>query len=243
MLRVEALGVRYGGVVALDDVTLEVRAGTIACLLGANGAGKSTLMKAILGLVPASTGSIQFEGHDVLSMPTEQRVGRGLALVPEGRQLFGDLTVEENIRMGAYLRRDGLDEDFAEVMALFPRLAERRRQFAKTLSGGEQQMVAIGRGLMSKPRLLLLDEPSLGLAPIFVREVMRLIDAIHRKGITVFLVEQNARQALSIAEDAFVLEKGRLVRAGPAAELVKDQTVAAAYLGHGITSKHKEETQ
>ncbi|MCB1467349.1 MAG: ABC transporter ATP-binding protein [Rhizobiaceae bacterium] len=241
MLRIEALGVRYGGVVALDDVTLEVRAGTIACLLGANGAGKSTLMNAILGLVPASAGRIMFDGRDIRGLTTEQRVALGLALVPEGRQLFGDLTVEENICMGAYLRRGRLDDDVAEVMALFPRLAERRKQLAKTLSGGEQQMVAIGRGLMSKPRLLLLDEPSLGLAPIFVREVTRLIDAIHRKGITVFLVEQNARQALSIAEDAFVLEKGRLARAAPAAELVKDETVAAAYLGRSKTSNSKEE--
>lgn len=241
MLRVENLTVRYGGIRALDDVSFEVRADTITCLLGANGAGKSTLMNTLLGLVPASRGQVRLEGREILGVSTERLVAQGLALVPEGRQLFGDLTVEENIYMGAYLRRDRLEEPFQEVMELFPRLAERRRQLAKTLSGGEQQMVAIGRAMMSKPRLLFLDEPSLGLAPVFVREVMQLVRRIHRTGITVFLVEQNARQALGIADEALVLEKGRLVRSAPAGELANDEAIAAAYLGGGMKPRAAEE--
>lgn len=232
MLDIQGLGVRYGGVVALDDVSLQVRQGTIACLLGANGAGKSTLMKSIMGLQPSHAGSVRFDGEDLTNRSTERVVTRGLALVPEGRQLFPDLTVEENMRLGAYLRRgSGVEKDLQEITELFPRLGERRRQLAKTLSGGEQQMVAIGRALMSRPRLLLLDEPSLGLAPIFVQEVMKRLQQVNQTGITIFLVEQNAKQALAIAQDAFVLEKGRLSKAAPAVELAADETIAAAYLG------------
>jgi branched-chain amino acid transport system ATP-binding protein len=234
MLHIEQLSARYGGISALVDVSLDVRAGTIACLLGANGAGKSTLLNAIMGRVPTVTGKVAFEGADLLGRPTEAIVASGIALVPEGRQLFGDLTVEDNLRMGAYARRGAAEPDLDEIYALFARLKERRLQLAKTLSGGEQQMVAIGRALMSKPRLMLLDEPSLGLAPILVREVMRLVTTINRQGITILLVEQNARQALRIASDAFVLEKGRMVMSGPAAELANDPRITSAYLGAEI---------
>ncbi|MFZ5792138.1 MAG: ABC transporter ATP-binding protein [Pseudomonadota bacterium] len=231
MLHVDQLSARYGGISALVDVSLDVHEGTIACLLGANGAGKSTLLNAIMGRVPAVTGRVIFEGIDILGRPTEAIVAGGIALVPEGRQLFGDLTVEDNLYMGAYARGGPETDDLDEIYALFPRLRERRLQLAKTLSGGEQQMVAIGRALMSRPRLMLLDEPSLGLAPILVREVMRLVTTINRQGITILLVEQNARQALRIARDAFVLEKGRMVMSGPADELAEDPRITNAYLG------------
>ena len=231
MLHIENLNARYGGVTALTDVSLTIAQGSIACLLGANGAGKSTLLNALMGQVPDISGRIAFDGNSTLKQPTDRIVSAGMVLSPEGRQLFGDLTVEENLRLGAYLRRDEWRSDLDEVLSLFPRLAERRRQLAKTLSGGEQQMVAISRALMSRPKLLLLDEPSLGLAPIFVREVMRLIVTIHQRGTTIFLVEQNARQALRIATHAFVLEKGRLTTSGPAASLIDDPKITAAYLG------------
>lgn len=231
MIAIEGLCVQYGGVRALADVSLEIKPGLISCLLGANGAGKSTLLHAIMGLVEAASGRVAFDGRSILGRSVEKIVSSGIALVPEGRQLFGDLTVIENLRMGAYLRRNVGEADYDEVFDIFPRLKERRNQLAKTLSGGEQQMVAIGRALMSGPRLLLLDEPSLGLAPILVREVMQLLSSIHARGITVFLVEQNARQALRIAKEAFVLEKGRLVAAGPADIVGRDPRVVAAYLG------------
>ena len=231
MLSIERMTARYGGVVALADVSLTIERGSVACLLGANGAGKSTLLNALMGQVADVEGRISFDGRETLGLPTDQIVSAGMVLSPEGRQLFGDLTVEENLRIGAYLRRDDWSKDLVEILALFPRLAARRRQLAKTLSGGEQQMVAIGRALMSRPKLLLLDEPSLGLAPIFVREVMKLISTIHASGTTIFLVEQNARQALRIATQAFVLEKGRLTTAGPAATLIDDPKITAAYLG------------
>jgi branched-chain amino acid transport system ATP-binding protein len=231
MLAVDGLTVRYGGVLALFEVSLRIETGSISCLLGANGAGKSTLLNALMGMAGQQSGRVLFEGKPIQERPVEEIVASGMALVPEGRQLFGDLTVAENLRMGAYLRGGVTRDDYAEIFDLFPRLAERRDQLAKTLSGGEQQMVAIGRALMSRPRLLLLDEPSLGLAPILVREVMSLISKIHSRGVTVFLVEQNARQALQIASVAYVLEKGRLVASGPAEQIAKDPKITDAYLG------------
>jgi branched-chain amino acid transport system ATP-binding protein len=231
MLAIEGLSVRYGGVSALRDVSFRIEAGTISCLLGSNGAGKTTLLNAVMGVADQQAGKLVWEGKPIERLPTEKIVSSGIALVPEGRQLFGDLTVGENLRMGAFLRRDVSPKDYDEIFDLFPRLAERRSQLAKTLSGGEQQMVAIGRALMSKPRLLLLDEPSLGLAPILVREVMRLITTIHARGVTVFVVEQNARQALAISSVAHVLEKGRLVASGLAADIANNPAVRTAYLG------------
>lgn len=233
MLEVSDLTARYGGIQALDRVGLRIEAGEIVALLGSNGAGKSSLLGCITASVPCSTsGSIRFEGQELHGLPTERIIESGIVLVPEGRQLFAELTVEENLTMGAYRRRRvGLDEDRASVYALFPRLQERRRQLAATLSGGEQQMVALGRALMARPRLMLLDEPSLGLAPVLVREIFRLIAAINASGVTILLVEQNARQALRIAHRGYVLEKGRISMSDKADILAKDPHVVAAYLG------------
>lgn len=233
MLEVSDLSARYGGIVALDHVTLRIEAGEIVALLGSNGAGKSSLLGCVTASVPCATsGSIRFEGRELRGRPTEHIIESGVVLVPEGRQLFVELTVEENLKMGAYLRRGGgLDEDLGSVYTLFPRLHERRKQLAATLSGGEQQMVALGRALMARPRLMLLDEPSLGLAPVLVREIFRLIAAINRSGVTILLVEQNARQALRISNRAYVLEKGRIAMSGDAQTLARDPHVVSAYLG------------
>jgi len=234
MLEVRGLSARYGAIAALNDVTLDVPDGAVVALLGANGAGKTSLMRAITGDERLTvTGSIRLRGREIAKQPTEAIVRSGIALVPEGRKLFPQLTVDENLAMGAYLRRDkpGIAEDLKAMRALFPRLAVRRRQLAATLSGGEQQMVAIGRGVMSRPKLLLLDEPSLGLAPVLVEEIMALIKRINARGVTILLVEQNARQALVISTHAFVLEKGRVVTAGNAAELARDPKVFNAYFG------------
>lgn len=234
MLEIADLSAHYGAVTALSRVTLSVPQGAIVSLLGSNGAGKSTLLGCVTNSVPArKTGAIRLAGEDIAELPTDAIIARGLVLVPEGRQLFAGLTVEENLRMGAY----GLDRgrkwrvDLEHVYALFPRLVERRRQVAATMSGGEQQMVAIGRALMARPKLMLLDEPSLGLAPLLVRDIFRLIGEINREGITVLLVEQNAHQALRIASQAYVLEKGRVTLSGPAAQLMQKDDVIAAYLG------------
>lgn len=234
MLDCRGLSARYGGIEALAQVDLEVSAGEIVCLLGANGAGKSTLLGSLTSSIPAKvTGDARFEGRTLLGETTESIVRAGIALVPEGRQLFGELTVLENLRMGAYLRRGTSDikADLETVYTLFPRLRERATQLAATLSGGEQQMVAIGRALMSRPKLLLLDEPSLGLAPLLVREIMQLIRRINESGVSVLLVEQNARQALRISNRAYLLEKGRVVGSGQASDLLNDPQIAAAYLG------------
>ena len=234
MLEIEGLTARYGGITALDRVDLRVEEGEIVCLLGSNGAGKSTLLGCITASVPAWTaGSVTLTGQELLGRPTEAIVRAGIVLVPEGRQLFGELTVSENLVMGAHLRprSANLAPDLAGVYALFPRLRERRRQLAATLSGGEQQMVAIGRAMMAQPRLMLLDEPSLGLAPVLMREIFRMIQEINLRGVTILLVEQNARQALAISTRAYVLEKGRIVTTGHASQLAHDHRVVAAYLG------------
>jgi branched-chain amino acid transport system ATP-binding protein len=234
MLECRAIRAHYGGIEALAGVDLSVGRGEIVCLLGANGAGKSTLLGALTASVSAEVGgSIVVDGRELRGATTETIVRAGVALVPEGRQLFGELSVAENLRMGAYLRRERREtaSDLESVYALFPRLRERSAQLAATLSGGEQQMVAIGRALMSRPRLLLLDEPSLGLAPLLVREIMKLIGRINARGVSVLLVEQNARQALQISNRAYLLEKGRIVGAGQAADLLNDPRVSAAYLG------------
>jgi branched-chain amino acid transport system ATP-binding protein len=233
MLEVSGLDANYGTIQALRQVTLQVPAASIVALVGANGAGKTTLLDAVAGGGKAMTrGTISFNGKAIRGLPAREIVGSGIALVPEGRQLFGELTVDENLRMGAYSRRDrdGVANDYEAVRTLFPRLAERRRQLAATLSGGEQQMVALARALMSAPKLLLLDEPSLGLAPVLVNEVMTLIRRINERGVAVLLVEQNVRQALAIASKAYVLERGVVTLSGPAGDLVRDPRVFAAYL-------------
>ena len=234
MLEVSGLSARYGAVVALDGVSLSVAKGQIVSLLGSNGAGKSTLLGCVTNSIPAKmTGRINLEGEDISRLGTDAIIARGLVLVPEGRQLFAELTVEENLRMGAY----GFDRgrkwrsDLERVYKLVPRLVERRQQVAATLSGGEQQMVAIGRAMMARPKIVLLDEPSLGLAPLLVREIFKLIQDINREGVTVLLVEQNARQALRIAHQAFVMEKGRITVSGPADRLMEEHNVVEAYLG------------
>lgn len=232
MLELRGLHARYGAIRALESISLAVPVGAIVSLLGANGAGKTTLLAAIMGLISDIDGAIVFDGRDITGYPTDDVVRAGIALAPEGRQVFADLCVEDNLRMGAYLRRDrDIDADFTEIYGLFPRLRERRRQSAGTLSGGEQQMVALGRAMMSRPKLLLLDEPSLGLAPRLVTEMMRLIREINRRGVTILLVEQNARQALRISTTGHVIEKGRLRMSGPAKELIDDPHVVSTYLG------------
>ncbi|XAH21985.1 ABC transporter ATP-binding protein [Xylophilus sp. GW821-FHT01B05] len=233
MLEIRNLQVHFGGIKALMGVDVSAQRGGIVSLLGANGAGKSTLLASIMGVCSGhATGSIHFEGEDISRESTERIVSRGIALCPEGRQLFLELSVQENLRMGAYLRRDaaGVQSDLERMYELFPRVRERRAQLAGTLSGGEQQMVAIARGLMSRPRLLLLDEPSLGLSPRITQDIMRLIQRINWDGVTVLLVEQNARQALRISSRAYVLEKGRVQMQGDARRLANDPSVLSAYL-------------
>ena len=234
MLEISGLSARYGAITALTDITLSVARGQIVSLLGSNGAGKSTLLGCVTNSVGCRmSGSIQLDGDDITELPTDAIIARGLVLVPEGRQLFADLTVEENLRMGAYGFERGRKwrSDLELVYKLFPRLIERRRQPAATLSGGEQQMVAIGRAMMARPRIVLFDEPSLGLAPLLVKEIFDLIRTINGQGVTALLVEQNARQALRISSHAYVLEKGRVTLAGAAGILMKDQHIVAAYLG------------
>jgi branched-chain amino acid transport system ATP-binding protein len=233
LLEVDGLDVYYGAVHALKGVSLAAAAGEIVTLIGANGAGKTTLMRTISGVVPARSGRVVFDGRDLLRLPAHEIVGLGVSQAPEGRLVFANLSVEDNLELGAYRRRDraGIAQDRAQVFRLFPRLAERRRQSAGTLSGGEQQMLAIGRALMSRPRLLLLDEPSLGLAPLLVREIFKTIREINQSGVTVLLVEQNAHMALSIAGRAYVLETGRVRIEGNAAALLQNEEVKKAYLG------------
>ena len=233
MLQVDGLDVYYGAVHALKGVRLRADAGEVVTLIGANGAGKTTLLRSISGLIPARTGKVTFEGRDITRMPPHEIVGLGISQAPEGRMVFANLTVEDNLDLGAYRRRDreAIRQDRESVYRLFPRLLERRKQTSGTLSGGEQQMLAIGRALMSRPRLLLLDEPSLGLAPLLVREIFRTILEINRGGVTVLLVEQNAHMALSIAGRGYVLETGRVQLEDQAARLLQNEDVKKAYLG------------
>ena len=233
MLEIKDLHVSYGGIQALRGVSLTVPEGKIVTLIGANGAGKSTLMRTISGLVKAQSGAILWNGQEILTKPIDQIVAGGIAMSPEGRRVFADLTVVENLKIGAYLRRDkaGIQQDLEWVYSLFPRLKERSWQSAGTLSGGEQQMLAVGRALMSKPKLLMLDEPSLGLAPLVVREIFDIIRTVNQQGITVLLNEQNANMALKVADYAYVLETGNLTMSGTGAQLLSDPQIKAAYLG------------
>lgn len=233
MLTVKGLNVYYGAIHAVKDLDLEVADGQIVTLIGSNGAGKSTTMHTISGLLKAKTGSILYQGKEIVGVPAHKLVGEGLIQVPEGRHVFSNMSVMENLDMGAYLRKDaaGIQRDKDMVFEKFPRLKERVGQLAGTLSGGEQQMLAMGRALMSRPKLLLLDEPSMGLAPLLVKEIFSIIKDINSEGVTVLLVEQNANMALSIADRAYVLETGRIVLSGTAAELAASEAVQKAYLG------------
>lgn len=231
MLNISNLKVNYGGIEAVKGISFTVPEKSIVTLIGANGAGKSTTLRAIAGLVPIKGGTIEFLGKQISGLPSEKIVGTGITLVPEGRRVFPDLTVLENIKIGAYLRKDDLTDDINWVYDLFPRLKERSWQLAGTLSGGEQQMLAMGRALMSHPTLLMLDEPSMGLAPILVEQIFDIIQELHRAGTTILLVEQNAQMALSIADRAYVLETGRIVMSGTAKEMREDERVQKAYLG------------
>ena len=231
LLEVEGIAVHYGKIAALKDVTLSVDEGEIVALIGANGAGKTTTLKTISGLRPLSAGRIVFEGRDISRMPGHKRVTAGIGQAPEGRGVFPGMTVQENLLMGCYTRKGNVTKELDEVYELFPRLAERKSQFGGTMSGGEQQMLAIGRALMTNPRVLLLDEPSMGLAPILVQQIFDIIAEINNRGTTVLLVEQNAQQALQLAHRAYVLETGRVVKTAEASLLLDDPQVRAAYLG------------
>ena len=233
MLKIENLHVSYGGIRALRGISLEVADGAIVTLIGANGAGKSTTLRTITGLVKAESGSVKWNDTELLGMPIDRIVGAGIAMSPEGRRVFTDLTVEENLKIGAYLRSDKpeIESDLNWVYGLFPRLKERSWQLAGTLSGGEQQMLAVGRALMSRPKLLLLDEPSLGLAPLVVQDIFSIIKEINRQGVTVLLIEQNANMALKIADYAYVLETGNITMSGTGEQLLADERVREAYLG------------
>jgi branched-chain amino acid transport system ATP-binding protein len=231
LLQVSDLAVAYGKIKALHGISLHVDQGEIVTLVGANGAGKTTLLQTISGLRRVSAGSVLFEGQEIVAMPGHKRVGLGICQAPEGRGVFPGMTVEENLAMGAYSRGKPDPEDQERVFTLFPRLKERRSQAGGTLSGGEQQMLAIGRALMARPRLLLLDEPSMGLAPQVIQLIFRIIAEINEQGTTILLVEQNAAQALTIANRAYVLETGRISKTGTGAELLRDDSIIKAYLG------------
>jgi len=233
LLEIQGLAVHYGGIRAVKGIELAVGEGEVVCLIGANGAGKTTTLRALAGLLPIAAGGISYAGEDLAGVPVHQRVRRGLAMVPEGRGVFPRLTVEENLSMGAYFRsdRNGIQTDLERGFALFPRLQERRSQKAGTLSGGEQQMLAIARALMSRPRLLLLDEPSMGLAPLAVQRIFETIRRIASEGVTLLLVEQNARMALEVSHRGYVLEGGRVALSDTAASLLESPAVRAAYLG------------
>ena len=232
MLAVNDIHVYYGSIHAVKGVSLEVNEGEIVTLIGANGAGKSTVLNTISGLLHPRGGSVTFMGQDLKGVPPHKLVARGMAQVPEGRRIFLQMTVEENLQMGAYTRSGaGIDQDLEKVYTYFPRLMERRRQIAGTLSGGEQQMLAMGRALMSRPKLLMLDEPSMGLAPILVEQIFEIIRTLHKAGTTILLVEQNAQAALSIADRGYVLETGRIVTSGTGQELLASPEIKRAYLG------------
>ena len=231
MLTIKDLRVNYGGIEAVKGISFEVPEKSIVTLIGANGAGKSTTLRSITGLVKASGGSIQFDGAELLGMDTPDIVAKGITLVPEGRRVFPDMTVIENIKIGAYLRSDSLEDDINWVYDLFPRLKERSWQLAGTLSGGEQQMLAVARALMSHPKLMMMDEPSLGLAPLIVQDIFSIIKEINKQGVTILLIEQNANMALRIADKGYVMETGRIALTGTGRELLADESVKAAYLG------------
>ncbi len=233
LLELKKLEVAYGGIHAVKGIDLEVGEGELVCLIGANGAGKTTTLKGICGLLPVKAGKIFYGGANITGKPAFQLVRRGLAMVPEGRGVFGALTIEENLAMGAYIRSDanGILSDIERVYTLFPRLKERRRQTAGTLSGGEQQMLAMGRAMMSRPKLLLLDEPSMGLAPLMVQKVFETIVTISGEGVTILLIEQNAKLALEVSKRGYVMESGEVTLSGDASSLLHDPKVRAAYLG------------
>ena len=231
ILKIDDINVFYGSIHAIKGISLEVNEGEIVTLIGANGAGKTPTLHTVSGLLRPRSGSIQFCGEDITRIPAHKLVERGLAHCPEGRRIFLQMTVQENLDMGAYIRRDDFSASLDEVYELFPRLKERRKQVAGTLSGGEQQMLAMGRALMSKPKLLMLDEPSMGLAPILVEQIFDIIKNLHAVGTTILLVEQNAQAALSIADRAYVLETGKITLSGTGAELAKSDEVRKAYLG------------
>jgi branched-chain amino acid transport system ATP-binding protein len=233
LLELREVAISYGGIRAVKGIDFTVGRGELVCLIGANGAGKTTTLKGICGLLPLKSGSVHYEGADVTGRPAFELVRNGLAMVPEGRGMFGALTIEENLAMGAYARtdREGIRRDVERVFALFPRLKERRRQTAGTLSGGEQQMLAIARAMMSKPRLLLLDEPSMGLAPLMVQKVFETILQVSKEGVTILLVEQNAKLALDVSDRGYVMESGEVTLSGKASDLLHDPKVRNAYLG------------
>ena len=232
MLKVENINVYYGAIHAIKGISFEVNDGEIVTLIGANGAGKSTTLQTISGLLHSPTGSITFQGENIAGVPAHKLVSRGLAQVPEGRRIFLNMTVEENLEMGAYTRPGSeVAPHLERVYALFPRMKERQKQVAGTLSGGEQQMLAMGRALMSDPKLIMLDEPSMGLAPILVEQIFDIIQELHKAGTTILLVEQNAQMALSVADRGYVLETGKIVSSGSGKELLSDESVKKAYLG------------
>ena len=233
MLKVRDLVVAYGGIEALKGISLDVPDGKIVTLIGANGAGKSTLLRSIIGLVKVKSGSVEYNGDTLTGLNSQQIVSKGLTLVPEGRRVFPNLTVLENLRIGAYMRKDeeGIAADIKRIYEIFPRLEERNWQMAGTLSGGEQQMLALGRALMSRPKLMMMDEPSLGLAPLVIKEIFNIIRSINEHGTTVLLVEQNANMALKVAHHAYVLETGRIMMEGSGKELLENEEIKEAYLG------------
>ena len=235
ILEIKDLVVSYGGIEAVKGISFDVNEGEIVTLIGANGAGKSTTLKAISGLVKPKSASIKMEGKEICGKTPDAIVKSGITLVPEGRRVFPNLTVKENLKIGAYLRNDKLDDDIKYVYDLFPRLREREWQLAGTLSGGEQQMLAVGRALMAKPKVIMMDEPSLGLAPLVVKGIFDIIKAINKEGITVLLIEQNANMALQVAHSAYVLETGNITMSGSGAELLADNRIREAYLGKSKT--------
>ncbi len=231
ILEIKNLVVSYGGIEAVKGISMEVPQGQIVTLIGANGAGKSTTLKSISGIVRPKEASILFDGEEMVGKSPDYIVSKGITLVPEGRRVFPNLTVMENLKIGAYLRKDNLKDDLEYVFRLFPRLKEREWQMAGTLSGGEQQMLAVGRALMSKPKLIMMDEPSLGLAPLVVKDIFRIIQTINEEGITVLLIEQNANMALKIAHKAYVIETGKITMEGTGLELLENEEIKEAYLG------------
>ena len=238
MLKIEDLKVNYGGINAVKGVSFEVPEGSVVSLIGANGAGKSTILRTIAGLVKPVSGKVSFNDEVITGADTSDIIAKGITLVPEGRRVFPDMTVLDNIKIGAYLRHDGLEEDIEHMYSLFPRLKERKWQLAGTLSGGEQQMLALARALMSKPKLLMMDEPSLGLAPLIVKGIFEIIKEINKSGVTVLLIEQNANMALKASDYAYVLEPGQLSMEGSGEELLSNEAIREAYLGKNSNKKY-----